>query len=78
MDALYEKGQKLKNDKNDCKKEIYEKLNYTEQKLLHLTQQMKEKIQQIVSETEEKVGSRFLTKSKLYTVSLIKPILCTG
>ena len=55
MDTLYERAQKLKSDKNDCKKQIYEKLNYTEQKLLLLTQQMKEKIQQMVSETEEKV-----------------------
>lgn len=55
MDTLYEKAQKLKSDKNESKKEIYEKLNYTEQKLLLLTQQMKEKIQQMVSETEEKV-----------------------
>lgn len=55
MDTLYEKAQKLKNDKMEMKKNIYEKLNFTEQKLLVLTQQMKEKIQQMVSETEEKV-----------------------
>lgn len=57
MDALYEKAQKLKQDKTDAKKSIYEKLNFTEQKLLSLTQQMKEKIQQLVSETEEKVSA---------------------
>lgn len=56
MDMLYEKAQKLKQDKTEAKKNIYEKLNYTEQKLLVLTQQMKEKIQQMVSETEEKVN----------------------
>lgn len=56
MDTLYEKAQKLKNDKMEMKKSIYEKLNFTEQKLLVLTQQMKEKIQQMVSETEEKVS----------------------
>lgn len=56
MDTLYERAQKLKSNKNESKKEIYEKLNYTEQKLLLLTQQMKEKIQQMVSETEEKVN----------------------
>lgn len=59
MDTLYERAQKLRGDKNDSKKEIYEKLNYTEQKLLLLTQQMKEKIQQMVSETEEKVKLDF-------------------
>ncbi len=56
MDNLYEKAQKLKNDKTEAKKIVYEKLNYTEQKLLLLTQQMKEKIQHMVSETEEKVN----------------------
>lgn len=55
MDTLYEKAQKLKGDRTELKKNIYEKLNFTEQKLLLLTQQMKEKIQQMVSETEEKV-----------------------
>lgn len=59
MDILYEKAQKLKQDKTEEKKNIYEKLNYTEQKLLLLTQQMKEKIQQMVSETEEKVSFMF-------------------
>lgn len=56
MDGLYEKALKLRNDKTEAKKSIYEKLNYTEQRLLLLTQQMKEKIQQMVSETEEKVS----------------------
>ena len=60
MDTLYEKAQKLKQDKTEAKKNIYEKLNYTEQKLLLLTQQMKEKIQQMVSETEEKVSVMFI------------------
>lgn len=60
MDTLYEKSQKLKNDKTEEKKNVYEKLNYTEQRLLILTQQMKEKIQQMVSETEEKVQFFFL------------------
>lgn len=55
MDGLYEKALKLRNDKTEAKKGIYEKLNYTEQRLILLTQQMKEKIQQMVSETEEKV-----------------------
>ncbi len=60
MDNLYEKAQKLKNDKAEAKKIVYEKLNYTEQQLLLLTQQMKEKIQHMVSETEEKVNFRII------------------
>jgi mitofusin len=63
MDMLYEKAQKLKQDKTEAKKNIYEKLNYTEQKLLLLTQQMKEKIQQMVSETEEKVNELIYSHS---------------
>lgn len=56
MDTLYERGQKLRNDRTEMKKQIYEKLNYTEQRLLLLTQQMKDKIQQMVNETEDKAS----------------------
>ncbi|XP_063231897.1 transmembrane GTPase Marf [Bacillus rossius redtenbacheri] len=56
MDATYERAQQLKNDKAVGKKEIYDKLNFTEQQLLMLTQEMKDKIHRMVEDVEQRVS----------------------
>ncbi|KAK6620405.1 hypothetical protein RUM44_006806 [Polyplax serrata] len=56
MDNIYETTLRLKSEKTKSKKEVYEKLNFTEQQLLLLTQEMKEKISHIVDDVEQKVS----------------------
>ena len=52
----YDQAQQLKEEKAVAKKEIYDKLYFTEQQLLLLTQEMKEKIQQMVEDVEQRVS----------------------
>ena len=56
MDSTYEQAQQLKTQKAVAKKEIYDKLNFTEQQLLLLTQEMKDKIRQMVEDVEQRVS----------------------
>jgi hypothetical protein len=56
MDSTYDQAQQLKTQKAVAKKEIYDKLNFTEQQLLLLTQEMKDKIRQMVEDVEQRVG----------------------
>ncbi|KAJ8873529.1 hypothetical protein PR048_024347 [Dryococelus australis] len=56
MDGTYERAQQQKNDKAVAKKEIYDKLNFTEQQLLMLTQEMKDKIHRMVEDVEQRVS----------------------
>lgn len=56
MDGMYETALKLKSEKASAKKEVYDKLNFTEQQLLLLTQEMKEKIHHIVEDVEQRVS----------------------
>ncbi|XP_069681371.1 transmembrane GTPase Marf-like [Periplaneta americana] len=56
MDALYDRAQQLKRDKVVGKKEIHDKLNFTEQQLLLLTQEMEDKIHQMVEDVEQRVS----------------------
>ncbi|XP_069683789.1 transmembrane GTPase Marf-like isoform X3 [Periplaneta americana] len=56
MDASYDRAQQLKTEKVVAKKEIHDKLNFTEQQLLLLTQEMKDKIHQMVEDVEQRVS----------------------
>ncbi|XP_066997759.2 transmembrane GTPase Marf [Anabrus simplex] len=56
MDSIYERAQQLRNDKAMVKKEVYDKVNFTEQQLLLLTQEMKDKIHQMVEDVEQRVS----------------------
>lgn len=56
MDSTYDQAQQLKTQKAVAKKEIYDKLNFTEQQLLLLTQEMKDKIRQMVEDVEQRVS----------------------
>jgi len=56
MDLVYETALKLKSEKAVAKKEINDKLNFTEQQLLLITQEMKKKIHAMVEDVEQKVS----------------------
>ncbi|GFG34241.1 hypothetical protein Cfor_10688 [Coptotermes formosanus] len=56
MDRTYDQAQQLKTQKAVAKKEIHDKLNFTEQQLLLLTQEMKDKIRQMVEDVEQRVS----------------------
>jgi len=56
MDSMYDQAQQLKTQKAVAKQEIYDKLNFTEQQLLLLTQEMKDKIRQMVEDVEQRVS----------------------
>ncbi|XP_023716314.1 transmembrane GTPase Marf isoform X3 [Cryptotermes secundus] len=56
MDRTYDRAQQLRTEKAESKKELHEKLNFTEQQLLLLTQEMKDKIRQMVEDVEQKVS----------------------
>jgi mitofusin len=56
MDVTYDRAQQLRTEKTESKKEIYDKLNFTEQQLLLLTQEMKDKIRQMVEDVEQKAS----------------------
>lgn len=55
MEKIYEKALGLQKDKAIAKKEVTDKLNFTEQQLMLLTQEMKDKIHQMVEDVEQKV-----------------------
>jgi hypothetical protein len=56
MDTIYDKGLELRNEKLTAKKEVENKLNYTEQQLTLLTQEMKDKIHHMVEDVEQRVS----------------------
>jgi mitofusin len=56
MDGTYDKAQQLRTEKAVAKKEVYDKLNFTEQQLLLITQEMKDKICQMVEDVEQRVS----------------------
>lgn len=60
MEKIYEKALSLQKEKTVAKKEVSDKLSFTDQQLMLLTQEMKDKIHQMVEDVEEKV------KYKLY------------
>ena len=56
VDRMYDQVQQLKPQKDVAKKEIHDKLNITQQQLLPITQEMKDKIQQMVEDVEQRVS----------------------
>jgi len=56
MDGAYDRAQQLRTEKAVAKKEIHDKLNFTEQQLLLLTQEMKDKIRHMVEDVEQRVS----------------------
>ena len=56
IDSTYDQAQQLKTQKAVAKREIHDKLNFTEQQLLLLTQEMKDKIRQMVEDVEQRVS----------------------
>lgn len=56
MEKVYERALALQKEKTYLKKEVYDKLNFTEQQLMLITQEMKEKIRFMVEDVEQKVS----------------------
>lgn len=56
LDEILDRTQKMRNEQLDVKKEVYDKLNFTEQQLMLLTQEMKDKIHRMVEDVEQKVS----------------------
>jgi mitofusin len=56
MDKAYDQAQQLRTEKTESKREIHDKMNFTEQQLLLLTQEMKDKIRHMVEDVEQKVS----------------------
>lgn len=56
MDGVYERAEKLKSEKALAKKELFDKQNFVDQQLRMITQEMKEKIDHMVEDVEQRVG----------------------
>ncbi|BES91771.1 fzo-like conserved region [Nesidiocoris tenuis] len=56
MESIYEKALATQKDKSFVKKDLNDKLNFTEQQLLLITQEMKEKIHHMVEDVEQRVS----------------------
>lgn len=56
LDKIYTDAQKLKDDKLRTKKDLHDKINYTEQQLMVVTQEMKQKINHMVEDVEQRVS----------------------
>ncbi|XP_032454224.1 transmembrane GTPase Marf isoform X5 [Nasonia vitripennis] len=56
LDEILERTQKMKSEQVNVKKEVHDKLNFTEQQLMILTQEMKDKIHRMVEDVEQRVS----------------------
>lgn len=56
METIYNRSQEQTHLKMCQKKEFQDKLNFTEQQLISITNQMKTKIHQMVDDVEDKVN----------------------
>ncbi|XP_011151154.1 transmembrane GTPase Marf isoform X2 [Harpegnathos saltator] len=56
LDEIMARTQQMRNEQLTVKKEVHDKLNFTEQQLLLLTQEMKDKINRMVEDVEQKVS----------------------
>ncbi|XP_017781790.1 PREDICTED: transmembrane GTPase Marf isoform X2 [Nicrophorus vespilloides] len=56
LDRLYLDAQHLRDDKLLQRKELHDKVNYTEQQLMVITQEMKQKIHHMVEDVEQRVS----------------------
>ncbi|XP_044732753.1 transmembrane GTPase Marf isoform X1 [Chrysoperla carnea] len=57
LDKIYESAQRMKEDKLSDKKQVHDKLNYTEQQLILVTHEMKDKIRHMVEDVEQRVST---------------------
>lgn len=56
LESVYNDAVKLKEEKMLQKKELHDKINYTEQQLMVITQEMKQKIHHMVEDVEQRVS----------------------
>ncbi|XP_067213818.1 transmembrane GTPase Marf isoform X3 [Linepithema humile] len=56
LDEMLQRIQKMQSEQLNVKKEVHDKLNFTEQQLMLLTQEMKDKIHHIVEDVEQRVS----------------------
>ncbi|XP_076167949.1 mitochondrial assembly regulatory factor isoform X2 [Ptiloglossa arizonensis] len=56
LGVILERTQRIKSEQLHIKKEVHDKLNFTEQQLILLTQEMKEKIHHMVEDVEQRVS----------------------
>ncbi|XP_015514257.1 transmembrane GTPase Marf isoform X1 [Neodiprion pinetum] len=56
LDEILERTQKMRSSQLTVKKEVHDKLNFTEQQLMLLTQEMKDKIHRMVEDVEQRVS----------------------
>lgn len=56
LDEILDQTQKMRTEKLNEKKKIHDKLNFTEQQLMLVTHEMKEKIHQMVEDVEQRVS----------------------
>lgn len=56
MDKVFNDAQKIKEDKLRTRKDLHDKINYTEQQLMIITQEMKQKIHHMVEDVEQRVS----------------------
>lgn len=56
LEEVYNDAQKFKEEKLQKRKELHDKMNYTEQQLMLITQEMKQKIHRMVEDVEQRVS----------------------
>ncbi|KAK5645231.1 hypothetical protein RI129_006531 [Pyrocoelia pectoralis] len=56
LDKIYTDAQKIKDGKLETRKELHDKMNYTEQQLMLITHEMKQKIHHMVEDVEQRVS----------------------
>lgn len=54
MDGIYNEALRLKEEKLKNRRELNDKINYTEQQLMIITQEMKKKIHSMVEDVEQR------------------------
>lgn len=56
LDKIYTDAQRIKDGKLETRKELHDKMNYTEQQLMLITHEMKQKIHHMVEDVEQRVS----------------------
>ncbi|XP_012270307.1 transmembrane GTPase Marf [Orussus abietinus] len=56
LDEILDRTQKMRCERLNVKKEVHDRLNFTEQQLILLTQEMKDKIHRMVEDVEQRVS----------------------
>lgn len=71
METIYERALLLHKEKANEKKEVNDRLNFTEQQLLLITQEMKDKIHHMVEDVEQRVSIASYMNIKVTIVGAI-------